>query len=961
MMGDVVRAYRRRLGLSQEDLAHRAGVSVRGIRKIEAQRTGTPRPATVRLLADAFGLAGAERDRFCQTAPGRDRARAPSPSDAPATEGLVGRHDELATLCAHADAASDGQFRLVWISGEAGAGKSALTRALTATLAQRGWRTALGRSPEVDGAPSAWAWTDVVRALLDGGGPAPDGELMDRLRPLIEAGAPAPCRPAIAPFWMARAVVELLRLRAGPLPLLVVLDDAHRAGEETLQILRYAATELADRPVLVVATLRPTEVGPALGATRAALAGPCTARVEVGGLAESDVALLLRESLGAVVAPEVVRLITARTGGNPLFVGETARLIADRGFAAATELVPAGVGDVLRRRLASLPAPALAALRTVAVVGIEVEVEVLLSIGAAGADAVLAGLDAAVRAGLLTEPAPGVVRFSHVLVRDTIYQDLPGLRRVDLHAQVLATLEKVRPGGTVALAHHALAAAGPATAWSAAVRGVEAGRVALDACAYAEAVALLAGALEVIDRSPPPRLGRGTHDALRLDLLCMLVSAQGHAGDVRGARQSRVLAIRSAHDLGDHRSLARAYSAYDAPTLWTTRKYQEPDHELIAGLAATLALVPEDDPVARCRLLATLALETEATDPRRTGEASREAVDIAERLDDPVLLCRALNARFRYIALLGPDRWGELDEIGKRQLDVATAQGLNAYRAQAHHILCMAQLAHNDLHEAQWHLDQAAAHATSGQLGLVLGIIAMFQGLRELIAGRFAQAELAYAPIIAQLRHVGSPNIDEVELFIRFCVEHARPGPGRKTRTAALALLVQPIHERLGDAVVEPYVRLLIAAGRTGQARAVWRPGTPIPRDHYWFHWTALRAENAVHLGDLATAATCYEQLLPWRGHLPGLLHAHTALGPVDHTLGDLARALGAPAVASQHYADAVVVSERVGAAHWTARAQAALDAIPQRTTVRSSPPGRAGSVVDPAPLLQRCRGYGAG
>ncbi|GIF22917.1 pimeloyl-ACP methyl ester carboxylesterase/DNA-binding XRE family transcriptional regulator [Actinoplanes tereljensis] len=68
MLGDVVRGYRQTLGWSQEDLADRTGVSVRGIRKIEARETGIPRPATVRLLADAFALRGDERDRFCQTA-----------------------------------------------------------------------------------------------------------------------------------------------------------------------------------------------------------------------------------------------------------------------------------------------------------------------------------------------------------------------------------------------------------------------------------------------------------------------------------------------------------------------------------------------------------------------------------------------------------------------------------------------------------------------------------------------------------------------------------------------------------------------------------------------------------------------------------------------------------------------------------------------------------------------------
>ncbi|MBF9127722.1 hypothetical protein I0C86_01730, partial [Plantactinospora sp. S1510] len=461
-----------------------------------------------------------------------------------------------------------------------------------------------------------------------------------------------------------------------------------------------------------------------------------------------------------------------------------------------------------------------------------------------------------------------------------------------------------------------------------------------DACAYGEASILLTSALAVIGRTPArdsPGRAAG-YDELRLDLLCMLVSAQGHAGDVRGARQSRVLAIRLAHQLGNRRGLTRAYTAYDAPTLWTTREYQEQNQELIAGLASTLALVPPDDPVARCRLLATLAPETEATDAQRTDEASGEAIEIANRLDDPVLLCRALNARYRYIAMLGPDRWGELDDLGKRQLDVAVTHGLTAYRTQAHHILCMAQLARNDLDRAQWHLDRAAEHATSGQLGLALAIIGMFKGLRELIAGRFAAAEAAYAPILAELRHLGSPGIDEVDLLIRFCIEHARPEPGRQQRMAALAALARPAHDRYGDAVAEPYVRLLIAAGRPDQARTVWHPGTPIPRDHYWFRWTALRAENAVHLGDLTTAAVCYQQLLPWQGHLPGLLHAHITLGPVDHTLGDLAAALGSPTRASRHYADAMVVAERVGAPHWMARARAAGNDI------REPSHGRAGA-----------------
>ena len=64
--GDLVRTYRHRSGLSQEELADRAGVTARGLRKIEMNQIDRPRPSTVRLLADALGLAGAPRDRFCE-------------------------------------------------------------------------------------------------------------------------------------------------------------------------------------------------------------------------------------------------------------------------------------------------------------------------------------------------------------------------------------------------------------------------------------------------------------------------------------------------------------------------------------------------------------------------------------------------------------------------------------------------------------------------------------------------------------------------------------------------------------------------------------------------------------------------------------------------------------------------------------------------------------------------------
>src|SRR5262245_48260713 len=132
MFGDVVRAHRRRLGMTQQELADRAGVSVRGIRKIESGQITAPRPATVRLLADAFGLTGTERDRFCQSPlpqPAGEPSGWPVPGQLPAdVAGFTGRADHLARLTALLDTASGTPTAVVItaIAGTAGVGKTAL-------------------------------------------------------------------------------------------------------------------------------------------------------------------------------------------------------------------------------------------------------------------------------------------------------------------------------------------------------------------------------------------------------------------------------------------------------------------------------------------------------------------------------------------------------------------------------------------------------------------------------------------------------------------------------------------------------------------------------------------------------------------------------------------------------------------------------------------------------------------
>jgi tetratricopeptide (TPR) repeat protein/transcriptional regulator with XRE-family HTH domain len=142
MFGEIVRRHRRTMGLSQAELAERSGISVRSIGSIETGRVAAVRPATARLLADAFGLRGADRDRFCQAstsspvqeagtdAAGRhEDAVAPLPPHQlpPAPRHFAGRAAELRAMTAALEDATDGAAVLVTaVDGTAGIGKTAL-------------------------------------------------------------------------------------------------------------------------------------------------------------------------------------------------------------------------------------------------------------------------------------------------------------------------------------------------------------------------------------------------------------------------------------------------------------------------------------------------------------------------------------------------------------------------------------------------------------------------------------------------------------------------------------------------------------------------------------------------------------------------------------------------------------------------------------------------------------------
>jgi DNA-binding SARP family transcriptional activator/nucleoside-triphosphatase THEP1 len=447
---------------------------------------------------------------------------------------FVGRDAELAAAISAAAEAAAGRTRIVLVSGDAGAGKTALVSQLSRRLATQGWPVAMGRCPEYEGAPAGWPCADVLHELIRAIAPGEPAALAA----LVTSTSPDDGDVVAARFRMHRAVTRCLEEASRRAPLLIVLDDVHRADRETLAMLRNVTADLTTARVLVTVTYRPDEMTEQLSACLAALAALEPVRVRLGGLDPEAATELIRATCDRPVDSGTARAITERTGGNPFFLRETARLLDSEGAMAATTEVPAGVADVLRRRLARLPASARTILTQAAVVGIETSVDVLGDVAGAEEGVLLDAVDAGLLAGLVTEPSLGRIQFEHALIRETMYESLSRLRRARLHARAAAAIEKHSPSEVAALAYH-LTEAGTDPAGAARYCGLAAAQ-AEQQFAYHEAAQLWERAIACLDQTA------GTRAEDRLGLVLRLVRALVHAGRVIRARSYRGDAVRTA-------------------------------------------------------------------------------------------------------------------------------------------------------------------------------------------------------------------------------------------------------------------------------------------------------------------------------------------------------------------------------------------------------------------------------
>ncbi|MEU7994064.1 AAA family ATPase [Micromonospora sp. NPDC049060] len=443
---------------------------------------------------------------------------------------VIGREHPAGLLRAEIDRVTTSHGGLVLVAGEPGIGKTTLVTAAAGEARRRGALVLGAACWDSDSAPGYWPWVQVLRglrrstddwalaresaepalaALLGEAAGGAAGESADGVAGAVDGDAgEAACRRSgddrvdQEEFALHDAVTTALVAVSQRRPVVVVLDDLHWADPASMRLLRFAAQHTWFERLLLIGTYRDAEVEspehPLRGLLMPLVAKATT--LTLTGLSRDEVAALMTRAAGRAPDADLLDEVHRRTGGNPFFVEQTARIWRADGRIGT---IPPGVREAVRGRLAQLPAAVVEALTVAAVLGREFHRPVLAACAGTPAAQTDRLLDRAVTARLVVSRGGGRFAFVHDLVRETLYDALPDDDRRSRHAAVAravdgapALAERLIPADLARHAHLAGARLDPSRAAELLVAAARAaaGRLAID-----ESVVHFRRALDVAD------------------------------------------------------------------------------------------------------------------------------------------------------------------------------------------------------------------------------------------------------------------------------------------------------------------------------------------------------------------------------------------------------------------------------------------------------------------------------
>ena len=753
-------------------------------------------------------------------------------------------------------------------------------------------------------------------------------ELAERLPDLAE---PMSGDPEGERFRLFEALSALLAAAADARPMVLVLDDLHWADKPTLLALRHLARYARDSRLLVVGTYRLTEVDARdpLSAMLADLSREHSLeRFDLESLDRAAVTSIVRAHAGRD-APQLVGVIFEETEGNPFFVVEMLRHLAE---SSATDLedhsarIPEGVKDVIGRRIARLGTTTGRVLQIASVSGRDFELDVLAAICELGEDDLVEALEHAMHAHVIEEAAGVVGRytFSHALIRETIYGELSATRRALLHRRVAASLEEAHRDDLepfrAELAYHLVQGGSAGDLAKAIEYSARAGDRAAAQLAYEQAALNYRRAASLI--------GNTGDQVRRCDLLIAQGEAERRAGDP-AYRDTLLQASHLADERGDAERLARSVIANSRGYFSSTAGV---DRERVAVLRAALDAHGGGSSATRASLLAQLAVELVADpDWRQRIALSDEALSMARGVGDPKTLLRTLN--YRYAALWGPRTLAERLSNSREAHELADSidDPILAFYAAYFGFYGAAEA--GDLALADQHLQRVTVLAEQLGQPTIHWYLGVARAKRSTIAGSLDEAERVAYDALSVGRSAGQPDavawFANQLLVIRFlqgelgsdrpnflkAAAAAKPfdAAGGPTTSRSLPMLVEAQH-----------LVCMCEVGRAEEVRGrfdeLMRDGlATLPHDWAALAVPALASVTCSYLADRPRAAMLHAALEP---HSEQFVDTGPSwFGATTHHLAVLAATLGYRDEADARFAEAIARYRALGADAWLARA----------------------------------------
>jgi tetratricopeptide (TPR) repeat protein len=874
------------------------------------------------------------------------RPRVPIPID----EGpLVGREHESAALAEWWETVRGSYARFLLVDGDSGIGKTRLVAELARRAESDGALVLWGRCDEEPIAPFqpfAEALGRYFQSLsADQISRMPEWQLseLSRLVVRLREYAPAPEDDTRDPesdrFRFFEAVTATLNELAGTAPLLLVLDDLHRADQPTLLLLRHVLRNLDRDNLGIVGIYIDTEVPPD-HRLRAVLSDFRVDRrvgtVNLRGLRREAVEELVRTS-GAPTG--LVTELFVLTDGNPLFLEEMIRQLTDSPGIATREddsavphnlNPPEAIRELVARRVSRLPEDVIYLLQAGAVAGLEFEAGIVAEAADLGPDQRLDALDRAEESRLLRPVGETGERyaFSHALVREAIYGEMLRGRQLRSHHEIAVATEHAYgddENHVNELAHHFYMGSAVAEADKAIRYCLLAGERALHLLAFEEAVGHFTRSLEVAERF-------GEDDpCLYCDVLLALAEAQNRAGDVTSADVNFERAAALARTLGDAERLATA-ALRAGPLSYVGIIGASEGQECL--LEEARALLPEEDSQLRAmvtaRLGVVLVYASGVPGPEARARAlalNTEAVSMARRLSDPNALGYALNARMHVLCEIAPSP--ERLATGAELEEIADDVGDHLLTLHNHMWRIRELLAQGDVDAVDDEIERFAQRNPGPVHPLARAYTYNVEAMTALVDGDFETAD-RLGPLATEVPEV------HAGMALRF---YGALMMWTWWQRGDLAALGPIIGEMMGDAASDYPV--LLAALALVHAEAAQPDEAMAVLDRLAvLEWVNVAEDPTEGMSLAMAAAACgtigsrsrdhatniYEQLRPYAGTAVVVRAPVTAcFGPADQYLGLLAAIMGDLALAEVHFEAALRLARRMRSAPFAAAAEVEL------------------------------------